>query len=173
MSEIFAILNFNPSHMLKYLLDNPEKTLKGKIRNILLIFIIEMFWLAGIQIFLKTLFPNGVDRYPKELAPGVAATFFFGCIWAPLWEELAFRFAPITLAKHFGKEVIMPVIVLSSVLFGWGHGYGPISLLIQGVGGFLFSILYIKNNFSYWSTVTAHFLWNFTLIFVIPLLFGS
>lgn len=86
--------------------------------------------------------------------------FVFGVVLAPLWEELAFRYVPVTVAQKINKELVLPVIVLSSILFGWGHGMGPISLLIQGVGGFILSCLYIKNNNSYWSCVLVHALWN-------------
>jgi len=97
--------------------------------------------------------------------------FFFSCIFAPLWEELAFRHAPLLIAKRFskpGRDVTWPIIIISSVIFGWGHGSGPISLLIQGVGGLLFSWVYLKNNYSYWSSTFLHFLWNFSLTFVFP-----
>lgn len=98
--------------------------------------------------------------------------FFFGVIFAPLWEELAWRYAPITLAqqlkKHCNLDLLWPIVIISSIHFGWGHGYGPISLLMQGIGGFALSYVYIKNGFSYWSSVAMHALWNLTVIFILP-----
>lgn len=151
-----------------------DQRVSAKIKNILVAFVANFVWFVFIVSFLKKIIPseNGPDGgflKPYDIyTSGAAASFFFGCILAPLWEEAAFRFAPITLAKHFGKDVMVPVIVISSVLFGWGHGSGPTSILIQGVGGVILSWLYIKNNYSYISSVTSHFLWNFNLMFFIP-----
>jgi membrane protease YdiL (CAAX protease family) len=161
--------------MLKFIL-NPEKTVFGKIRNIGFVFTINIIWICFIVTFLHKLDPDGImSAFPQRMDIGdtPASLFFFACIMAPLWEEAAFRYAPITIAKNFGEQYLLPVIVISSVLFGWGHGFGPISLLIQGVAGFLFSLLYIKNNYSYLSTVVSHFLWNLTLIFLVPILAGT
>jgi membrane protease YdiL (CAAX protease family) len=165
--------------MLKFILDNPEKTLFGKIRNIGFVFALELIYLSIIVFLLKQLDP--FDLYtlmhqyslPHVIDANAIGIFFFACIWAPLWEEAAFRYAPITIAKNFGPQFLFPVIIISSVLFGWGHGSGPVSLLIQGVGGFLFSLLYIKNGFSYKSSVTAHFLWNLSLMFLLPVLIAN
>lgn len=158
--------------MLKFIL-NPEKTVFGKIRNIGFVFMINIIWICLVVILLTKLDPASIlSAFPQRLDIGStpASLFFFACILAPLWEEAAFRYAPITIAKNFGEQYLLPVIVISSVLFGWGHGYGPISLMIQGVAGFLFSLLYIKNNYSYVSTVVSHFLWNLTIIFLVPIL---
>lgn len=164
--------------MFKKILDNPEKTVFGKIRNIGFVFGFNLVWLCIVAAFLKAIMPqefytfiNSIN-YTTDFGNNIIAAFFFLCVSAPLWEEAAFRYAPITIAKNFGSQFYLPVIILSSVLFGWGHGSGPISLLIQGVGGFTFSLLYIKNNFSYWSSVSAHFLWNFSLSFLLPILVG-
>lgn len=162
--------------MLKFLLDNPEKSFFGKIRNIGFVFALNLIWLSIIAAFLNYINPSELYSYVNSvkistsLSPTVIGMFFFMCIWAPIWEEAAFRYAPITIAKNFGSQFLIPVIIISSVLFGWGHGHGPLSLLIQGIMGFIFSLLYIKNNFSYWSSVTAHFLWNFSLAVILPII---
>lgn len=158
--------------MLKFIL-NPEKTVFGKIRNIGFVFTFNLIWLCAVILLLQKLYPQDIMSFghgPLDYGDTQLGLFFFACISAPLWEELAFRYAPITIAKNFGEQYLLPVIVISSVLFGWGHGQGPISLMIQGVAGFLFSLLYIKNNYSYVSTVISHFLWNLTLIFLLPIL---
>lgn len=101
-------------------------------------------------------------------------SFFFACILAPLWEEAAYRHAPLQLAKKFGKahgkNYIIPVVILSSALFGWGHDEGPLSILKQGAGGMVLSYVYIKTGYNYWCSVATHFLWNFSLMYVFPIL---
>lgn len=162
--------------MLKSLLDNPEKTFFGKLRNIGFVFALELIYLSIVIFLLKQIDPSDLDNFihayslPHVIDANAIGMIFFACVWAPIWEEAAFRYAPITIAKNFGPQFLLPVIILSSVLFGWGHGSGPISLLIQGVGGFLFSLLYIKNGFSYKSSVAAHFLWNAFLILALPVI---
>jgi membrane protease YdiL (CAAX protease family) len=161
--------------MLKFIL-NPEKTVFGKIRNIGFVFTINIIWICLILTFLHKIDPDSIITvFPQrmDIEDTPTSLFFFACIVAPIWEEAAFRYAPITIAKNFGEQYLLPVIVISSVLFGWGHGFGPVSLLIQGVAGFLFSLLYIKNNYSYISTVISHFLWNLIWIFLIPSLVGN
>lgn len=131
-------------------------------------FTASILWLFIVLKSLKHLITWNFFTGAQETALGA---FFFACIFAPLWEELVFRHAPLLIAKRFskpGKSVIWPVVIISSALFGWGHGAGPISLLIQGVGGLIFSYVYLKNNYSYWSSTFLHFLWNFSLMFVYP-----
>lgn len=96
--------------------------------------------------------------------PGKYFVYFMSLVWAPLVEEAIFRWAPLTLQKSYNIP-LWPVIVLSSSLFGWLHG-GPHNLLIQGVYGVVFALVYVKNGHCYWSSVSLHFLWNFHLIFV-------
>lgn len=96
--------------------------------------------------------------------------FFSYCIFPPLFEELLFRHVPIRFAKAAGEKYIIPTIIFTSAIFGLVHGNGMYSVLIQGVGGFVLSCLYIKNNYSYWSTVTAHSLWNISVIYLINFL---
>jgi hypothetical protein len=97
--------------------------------------------------------------------------FFTAIIMAPLWEELAWRVAPIKFAKALSPLLVWPVVLLSSIHFGLGHSsmYYPMqyALLIQGVGGFILSWVYIKNNYSYWPNVLLHALINFMIIYVL------
>lgn len=147
-----------------FLFKRQAKTFKGKVTNILLGWLFCFVYITFIFTLLEGLYKG---KFPLQLGydePSRLYVFFFSCIWAPLWEEAAFRVAPIAIAKHFNRNALMiPVVILSSVLFGWGHGMGPISLLIQGVMGLVFATVYIKNGYSYWSSVTLHFLWNFFL----------
>lgn len=137
---------------IKEWLFKPAKSKEQKVSLALSAFAICVLWVFSIVGFL-----NLISDFP------VIATFFFACIFAPLWEELAFRVAPIWIARLFGEKFIIPVVIISSLLFGWGHGNGPVSLLIQGAMGFVFSALYLKTN--YWYAVALHSAWNTFVIF--------
>lgn len=73
-------------------------------------------------------------------------------IYAPLMEEFVFRFMPITVTKIIISEfskwpkffIMLNVIVASSILFALAHFDWPRCLLFQGVGGLLFSLLFLK-----------------------------
>ena len=118
-----------------------------------------------------SLSPPPVDPtvvYSVEEKPPFLYEIFMACILAPLWEELAFRHAPGLIAKGMGKQFLLPIIIISSALFGWGHHHGAESILRQGVMGLLFFWVYIKNGYSYWSSTIVHAAWNTTLFFVYP-----
>jgi len=132
-------------------------------------FTLVTLWLALIRYVLPYLIV-GTDYTGKFIYSSIGI-FFFGCILAPLWEELAFRHAPLQMAKALktiNLDVLIPFVIISSSIFGWAHGYGPVSILIQGIGGIILSLVYVQNNYSYWSSVFLHFLWNFSLIYVFP-----
>ena len=83
---------------------------------------------------------------------------FFCCILAPLWEEGIFRYG---VFKFFPKVANLPKIVVSSIIFGLMHRSDLIAhgLLIQGVMGMVFAIMYIR--YGYKGSVATHSLWNF------------
>lgn len=124
-------------------------------------FLFNMIWLFIIVTFLQYINTEGYQNWKIP-------AFFYACIMAPLWEELAFRVIPISIARKFGDQFIIPVILLSSLLFGWGHGNGTNSLLIQGVGGLILSAVYIKTNYNYWCVVVMHSAWNIWVLFLPP-----
>ncbi len=80
-------------------------------------------------------------------------------IFTGFWEEMAFRVAPIKIAKIINPELLWPVIFISSIIFGWGHG-GLHGLMFQGVMGLGFSYVYIKTKYSYISVAILHMMWN-------------
>lgn len=94
------------------------------------------------------------------------AEVVFSCIIAPIWETLVFIWAPLALVKD-KKHLWLPVVIISSFIFGMGHKFSPHPILVQGVFGVIFSAVYIKNGFSYWSAVILHGLWNFTVMYMI------
>jgi membrane protease YdiL (CAAX protease family) len=120
---------------------------------------IAILWCYFITLVLNFLYTPFGQYYNPE---PIQHTIFFTCIFAPLWEELAFRVVPIQLGLKIDPQIVPLVIVLSSLLFGWGHG-GVVNLLIQGVMGLVLSWVYVRNNYSYWSAVILHSLWNTTV----------
>lgn len=115
-------------------------------------------WVTCIDLFLNWLRLS--DLY-------LLKALFFSCICAPIFEELIFRHIPLQTAKLIydpstakGLKLTMLTVMMSSFIFGWGHGHGWNSVLIQGVCGVVFSYIYLKNNYSYWSAVLAHSIYN-------------
>ena len=145
-------------HFRDYLL-RTETTLTGKLKNIALALVLLIAWIALFDAYGRCYFMNVTmnDTWqfmsPWEL-------FFRCCIIAPLWEELAYRYAPLTIAKRLGeKKFIVPAILLSSIIFGYGHGSVG-NIFLQGIGGLMCCIVYVKNGYSLWSSLLLHFLWN-------------
>jgi len=94
-----------------------------------------------------------------------------GLTVAPFGEELIFRFIPISLLKNteLFKENKWYIIAIIACIFGYMHG-DFYHIYIQGVAGFAFGWVYVKNGMSYWSAVLAHFLYNFMIYIVIPII---
>lgn len=153
------------------ILGEPSMKLSSKIKNITFAFVINVVWVLILMSFLRNL--NTADLLMQVDEPEFV--FFMACIWAPIWEEVAFRWFPITIAnkfdKKFGMGLLWPLVIVSSLIFGWGHGNenwpAPIAILVQGVGGLIMSILYIKNNNSLVSSMVLHSMWNTLVIFII------
>lgn len=153
-----------------HLLEDPAKTLQDRIKLVCMLFVANIAWALLMDKFLGYLWPEMFAHYGSFFqsyqffaspTPPFRYEFFMACIAAPLWEELAFRVAPYKIAQRFGKEYLIPVVILSTMLFGWGHGAGTISLMFQGFGGLFLTYAYIKSGYSYWSSVALHFTWNF------------
>lgn len=97
-------------------------------------------------------------------------------VLAPIIEESLFRLLPIGIVfLIWGKEnkfILWPVIIISSVIFGWVHGSWQ-NILIQGSVGIVFSMAFLKGG--YISAVVAHAVYNFiaVAVVVIGILFSS
>lgn len=149
---------------MKSLLANPETTFVGKFKNILLGMFLCISWIALVHSVETFLQPRPKAEY--ELTVNYLIQWlFWACMMAPLTEEVIYRHAPLKVASLVSKEAIVPVILASSVIFGFAHGAGYLSVIKQGVLGFVFACVYIKNGFSYWSSVTLHSMWNLYCLF--------
>jgi membrane protease YdiL (CAAX protease family) len=126
-------------------LGEPSKGI-NKLKNILFVFGIYALYIFGYQEAMQYMWAEGL------------LGLFFTLIFAPCLEEFVFRVGFIGLVKD-KPNLLFPVIILSSALFGWLHG-GAENWLVQGVMGFILACVYVKNGYSYWSVVLLHFLWN-------------
>lgn len=145
-----------------------ETTLFGKVKNILfgavayIIWTHFIFWIYGITIpeFASTY--NLQIFFPKP-PPSKELVFTGMCILAPLIEELFYR-VPLSIVKHIKIPGILTFSILfSSILFAVHHKLGFYAGPVQGMAGLLFCYVYIKNGYSYISSVLMHFLINFYL----------
>lgn len=127
-------------------------------------FMFCVFWCAAMTLFIKNNFTTQVG-----ILPPLVSTFLYSCVAAPLWEELAFRHGPLLFARTIAEKAVLPMVLITSAWFGIMHNNGTNSILLQGVVGATFALVYLKNGFNYWSAVILHFIWNFFLIFILPI----
>lgn len=156
-------------------LDRKETTFLGKAGNVLIAFVIMFVTMLFVNFLYSWLFSGHIE-FPgfEQITFGPIWVYdhpflveiFLSVLLAPLIEELFFRHFPIQIIKATGKkELLWPTILFTSALFGIMHDGYP-SILLQGVGGLLLSIVYIKNNYSYWSSVALHAMWNLSLLLI-------
>lgn len=188
-------------------------SLMGNIKNVGLVFMVMLIWTIAMTVVLTAIAGMGTNEIRVLLMAKISAydaimpavvksnpwmDFFWGCIFAPFWEEVAYRYVPLAIAMSLeimlvrgfshkirssrgveydydrghlygnlkGTGFILPVMLLSSVVFGLAHG-NVMNIMFQGVGGFIFAWLMIKGG--YFTAVMAHFMWNFMLMFGMPL----
>ena len=146
-----------------------ETSLFGKCKNIVLGVVAYLLWAEAIfWIYGKTL-PEfmGVEIFQVLLQKKPLSRelkFSVACILAPVLEEALYRLH-LSIAGQFQviKGILLYAVVVSSILFGEAHVFGVLSVPVQGMAGLLFCYVYIKNGYSYISTVTMHFLINLYL----------
>lgn len=134
-----------------------------KAKNVLLGLVLFAIWVAVVGRALEEYTGMPVNR---SLPTDVVYYLVFACVIAPLWEEAVYRYAPITLSNDLGIKNSLPIIILSSYLFGIAHGYVIYSIMIQGVMGLTASIIYEANGNSYLSSVAFHSGWNLLVGFI-------
>ena len=139
-----------------------------KAANVALAYIINVVWAIGVIKFYNWLFESGYSTfqfgsYKREKWIEIVAAV----LMAPLLEEILCRKLPLDIVKYSGKEkeLLIPVMLFTSVVFGLMHSGGLWSVPLQGVGGFILASIYVKNGYSYWSSVILHAMWNAGLVF--------
>lgn len=130
----------------------------GKLMTVGLIYSLLLLWTSLISFGYSIVWP----RPPVEFSYPSAATIFTGLLIAPLVEEIVYRLGPITVARHFNLS-LLPVILVSSVMFAEIHAGGYFAIPIQGVAGLGLSAVYARHG--YWPSVILHTMWNFTYYF--------
>ena len=145
--------------MLK-LLGAPSESLADQSKNIATAFVFKLAWYSLMMSFVRFLATDQVGEVPVELE------FFMACIWAPIWEETVFRLGPLKLAEALGEKTLVPIIIISSAVFGWLHGNGPFSVMLQGVSGVVYCLLFLKHG-NIWSCMILHSMWNTYVMFII------
>jgi len=144
------------------LLHTPETSILGKIKNVIFGAALYISWATFVLFLYKTFVPefSGVNLQFMYFPKSDMYIFISSCILAPFIEEIFFR-KPLNLLKKFEQEkAILWYILFSSTLFGYLHN-GSWSIPIQGVAGLIFCYVYLKNGYSYFSSVACHFLVNF------------
>lgn len=119
------------------------------------------------------------ERTSKLANPSITDFFIVLVIIGPVMEELIFRFIPLYIilsprSKDFNGVIIMATA--ASVIFGYLHG-GIAHIFIQGVGGFLLCLLFLKCGGyhrryfkGFCASFSAHALLNLTVAGVILIL---
>lgn len=153
----------------KYKIATAKQPLLEKIGNVILAWAATFLIVVAINIPLS--YAIGESFHPLKSNMVSFKTFLYMCIVAPFVEELIFRHIPLKLVSHFScfDKIKWYLVAIIAVIFGWLHG-SYFNVLVQGIGGFFFGWVYIKNRMSYISAVSAHFLWNFMLGVVFPML---
>ncbi len=109
---------------------------------------------------------------PFRIKPELLEDFIYACVFAPIWEELVFRIAPILLLKKLGvlfSKYGIIVMLAVSATFGYNHeGGSAVHVYIQGVVGLLQCWLYIRSNYNWKLIVLSHALYNFMVGFALP-----
>lgn len=139
----------------------PETSLFGKLKNILFGVVLYIGWSSIVLWIYETHLPE-VFNVPRSMSPPHSMTYMFItiCIWAPIFEEILYRL-PLSIARNFQiKNLVLYTAIISSILFGQRHWGADWTVPIQGVLGFIFCWVYIKNGYSLLSSVLMHFLIN-------------
>jgi len=152
----------------KQYIAEPEDTLLGKVRNIMLGVVFYIGWIELMFWLYKNLIPefSYLGNVGEASPESWIYTFLSACILAPLIEEALYRL-PLSIANNMNiKGIVLYTAIISSVLFGrihWGEDW---TVPWQGVAGIFFCYVYIKNGYSYISTVTMHFIINLYYFFL-------
>lgn len=144
----------------KEFLFTPETSTLGKIKTSVFGAVVYILWAAFIIFLYKSFIPE--YRMPgfNPFQESREHLFIASCIYAPFFEELVFRSWLGWFKSDQYTKYTLYLVLLSSLFFGYAHN-GAWSIPIQGVGGIIFSYVYLKNGYSYLSAVFTHFLINF------------
>ena len=139
-----------------------------------LLLFVPVFFLAGLlNVYLQRLGLSGpstpatealIPRGSVEIALAILLV-----IVVAIAEEFIFRGYLIRRFTSVTRNIAWAVI-LSSIIFAFGHGYqGSAGIITVGFIGLVFALVYVWRR-SLMAPVIMHFLQNFTAIVVVPYL---
>ncbi len=123
----------------------------GKLKNIAFGFVVLFIW---VNLIYHRFLPFLSDHQQFR-------EFLFSCVLAPCWESFCFIYAPYKILSAINKDLIIPGMTLACIIFGLMHGYGMVSLMMQGIMGGVFVWVYVRNGLSLTSAILLHAGWNF------------
>lgn len=157
-----------------------EHSLFGNIKNVLTAYSFNLIWCIFIIAFLRIILNMTLVEIRglmsmQILAQGIGQAFFRAVVLAPIWEEAFYRIPLRAAVALEGKDsgniletsIVLPAILFSAISFGLAHG-SVLNILIQGVSGLALSWVYLKSGYK-WAVLT-HAMWNFMLMFGLPVL---
>lgn len=122
-----------------------------KLFTILCILIcVYLIQLCYITLIVK--FVDELNQVSEEVRWFTLSVFI-----APVYEEVFYRYLPLTFAKRHFKQSIWLVAIFSSIVFGLAHG-DVTNVLIQGFLGLTFSFVFLNFGLKY--SILSHSLWN-------------
>ncbi|QBB71233.1 CPBP family intramembrane metalloprotease [Pseudolysobacter antarcticus] len=135
-----------------------------------------------LQYFLHRLLPErlwGTLAAREDLNQPAVLVFFTAVIFAPLFETILGQVIPIEIARRFGINRWVCVLI-SAAVFGGGHylNGGLLHGLVTFFTGIMLAALYLmlrRNSpaSSYVGVVTAHAVHNAILLYVLAAIFPS
>lgn len=116
---------------------------------LVLVYVLQLFWVNLVIIFMDA-FYNLTDDVQH---------LFLSVLFAPIFEETMYRYAPLSIAKKYFPKSITTIVIVSSITFGLAHSNPfPVNILVQGMLGVSFSIIYLKYGLRY--SILSHAIWN-------------
>lgn len=103
--------------------------------------------------------PAGVESIAGDIG---TALMYLGIVWtfAAFGEEIAYRGYLLNRAADAGGRTTAAwwiAVVVSSVLFGYGHFYkGRSGIVDSGIAGLILGAAYLASGRNLWTTVLAH-----------------
>lgn len=95
----------------------------------------------------------------------------FASVWAGVFEELVFRAFITGLLVRLAGWHIIPAILISSLIFGWGHIYQADSaaeaitiFLVTGSAGIGFAVFYWLWKWNIWFPMFMHIFMNLSFV---------
>ena len=144
-----------------------------KWKNFALAFGVAVLWVIIMHELYMLLYPPTFPSLPPPVITSYSflrflQIFVWGCVFAPVIEDVIFRWTPINLMESlkWSKDSILYGVIITSALFGWYHAMDYYHIIIQGVVGVILSWLYIKNK-SLLMNILFHTVYNFYFIFLV------